>query len=157
MNRERIDVVRRLREALGPRFTGGLEDNAEAQRRAPQYIYRAGTDKHSYIALMKQHLVGVTSPGLHGSVGWKFAEYIAAACCIVAPLLPAGQSDSFNADTNYLPWNSLDDCVDACERLLNSPDQARAMQQENARYYARTLRPDVLLRHCIDVATAHGS
>ncbi|MCP5180507.1 MAG: hypothetical protein H6994_11535 [Pseudomonadales bacterium] len=157
LNQERIDVVRRLQAAFGSRFTGGLEDNTEARRRAPEYIYKHGTGKKSYVSRMKQHLVGVTSMGLHGSVGWKFAEYIAAACSIVAPPLPAGQSSSFKADINYLPWQTLDDCVHACDSLLANPDLAYAMQQANARFYTESLRPDALVRHCIDVAMTNSA
>ncbi len=152
LNRARVETVRALRHAFGERFTGGLVDNAEARCLAPDLIAPDDTTRAAFLARMQQHLVCVTTTGLHGSTGWKFAEYMAASRCIVSEPLLHTAMVPVEADVHYLSAVSPDDCVAACDRLLRDAVLAEDMRRANARYYADHLRPDRLVQQCLSRA-----
>jgi glycosyltransferase involved in cell wall biosynthesis len=156
LNEVRIALVRSLRLRLGNRFTGGLENDPLARHMAPDCIFRGDVERTAYLRLMQRHRIGVASPGLHESVGWKFAEYIAASRCVVAPRLPPGQDTHFIEGIHYITWQDPDACAEACDTLLSEPDRVRAMQIANAGYYANHLRPDQLVLNNLRFAMDAG-
>ena len=152
LNDMRISLVAMLSRALGRRFTGGLEDNPTARRLAGELIFRESTKKRSYLAMMQEHLVGVASTGLHGSIGWKLPEYVASSRCIVSEPLRFAVPGAFREGVNYLSYDSAERCVQACDELLSDPDRATRMRVANADYYTNWLRPDVLVKRCLEQA-----
>ena len=154
MNETRIAIIRTLRDRLGDRFLGGVERSAYSEEECPDCIIDDETIKTSYVKLMKDHLVGVATTGLHGSVGWKLAEYVAASRCIVSePIRPEG-SRGFIEDKHYLAFTTVDGCVAACERLLEDPTLSREMRCANADYYQRELKPPVMMLNRLRAALA---
>ena len=157
VNHSRLNLVRALRTELGPRFFGGLENNETARKRSPDLVVQ-GSQKDNYLAQMHKQLIGVATAGLHGSTGWKFAEYVAAARCIVSEpmqhLTPSGTLERMQADKNYLVFNDPQECVAACQQLLSDPDTATNMRKANQRYYETAMRPDVLLQRCLEESFA---
>lgn len=148
MNEMRIAIVRTLRKRFGSRFLGGVERDPYSESKCPDCIIDSDTIKTSYVKLMKDHLVGVATTGLHGSVGWKLAEYVAASRCIVSePIRPEG-SRGFTEDKHYLAFTTVDGCAAACERLLEDPTLSREMRTANQDYYQSELKPPVMtLKH----------
>lgn len=72
-----------------------MSDNACARRLCPELIVPDKlTGKRAYLHRMQHTEICVASTGLHGSTGWKLAEYVAAGRAIVTePLrytLPGG-------------------------------------------------------------------
>ena len=157
INTQRVALVHGLSQAFGARFVGGLEDTPEARAQAPSLIARLSTRKASYVERMKDSLVGVASTGLHESIGWKFAEYIAAARCVVSEPVRYELGDPVRADQHYLAYRNIDECLSACDRLLSRPEVAYAMRRANERYYAQSLRPDVALLRCFQQVMAQAA
>jgi hypothetical protein len=145
LNEARIELIRTLRNRLGDRFLGGLERNDVSEQLCPEYILDQDTIKTTYVASMKRCLVGVATTGLHSSIGWKFAEYVAASRCIVSQPLQPETCPGVIEGTNYLPFGTADECATACERLLNEPDLAQAMRDHNEAHYRNELEPSVMM------------
>ena len=154
LNECRIELIATLRARLGDSFVGGVERNHVSEQLCPDYIVDHETVKTNYVALMKRRLIGVATPGLHGSIGWKFPEYLAASRCIVSqPLRPEGSSGLVEGK-HYLPFHTADACANACERLLNDPALALAMRRSNEDYYRNELKPPVMMLKRLRTAMA---
>lgn len=145
LNESRIELIRTLRNRLGGQFIGGVERNHVSEQLCPEYILDQDTIKTTYVASMKRCLVGVATTGLHGSIGWKFAEYVAASRCIVSQPLHPETCPGLVEGTHYLPFGAADECASACERLLNDPALARAMRGHNEAYYRNELQPSAMM------------
>jgi len=83
LNRERAELVKHLRDALGDRFVGGIVDSELARARYPNAVVTESVRRHEYASLIRSALVGVYSRGIDGSLAFKLSEYLAAGCCIV--------------------------------------------------------------------------
>jgi hypothetical protein len=105
---------------------------------------------------MKRSLIGVATSGLHGSVGWKFAEYLAASRCIVSQPLCPERAYGIVEGEHYLPFQTADECANACERLLNDAALAQAMRRSNEDYYRNELKPPVMMLKRLRTAIAAG-
>ena len=78
VNADRIELLHRLQAAFPEQFTGGVSDNACARRQCPELILPDKlTGKRAYLHRMQHTEICVASTGLHGSTGWKLAEYVA--------------------------------------------------------------------------------
>jgi hypothetical protein len=144
LNEDRIEVIRTLRARLGDRFFGGVERNSVSEEQCPDCIIDNDTIKTTYVSQMKRHLIGIATAGLHGSIGWKLPEYIAASRCIVSQPLRQ-ESCGLVKGKNYLPFETADECANACERLLGDSTLARAMRRHNEEYYRTELEPPVMM------------
>ena len=152
MNEVRVELIEALRKGLGEQFVGGLEVNGLARERYETYIYRGDTRKHRSLATMQANLVGVATPGLHGSTGWKLPEYIAASRCVVSQVPPHRLPRPLETDRHILPFATPAECVDACQRLLDDETLAIEMRRANESYYKQTLAPDVMIKTHLDTA-----
>ncbi|MFR9066750.1 MAG: hypothetical protein ACLVJH_07270 [Faecalibacterium prausnitzii] len=108
VNADRIELLHRLQSAFPAQFTGGVSDNACAQQLCPELILPDKlTGKRAYLHRMQHTEICVASTGLHGSTGWKLAEYVAAGRAIVTePLrytLPGGFEEGKNYKTYDVP------------------------------------------------------
>jgi hypothetical protein len=156
LNAMRIQLVRTLRRRFGDRFVGGVQRDRYSERQCPDCVTDAGTSKAHYLELMKSHLVAIASTGLHGSIGWKLAEYVAASRCIVSEPIHATLPEPLLRGVHYLEYRTPDECADACERILGDPELANAMRRDNAEYYRRALEPGALMLRHLQCATKVG-
>lgn len=86
INEMRSSLIRRLRKEFGTRFIGGLIPNDYALANYADCLVPdvKMTTKKNFMQLVQQIPICVATTGLVGSIGYKFAEYIAAARAIVA-------------------------------------------------------------------------
>lgn len=149
INLMRVETVRALKLNFEDRFLGGLYSSEYALRHCPELVTKIDTKRTSYLDVMKKCLICVTTKGLHDSIGWRFAEFFVASRCIVTePMrykLPVPLVDG----ENYLSFKTPDECVVACEKLLNDPDLVRRMRQANYNYYKNHLESSKLIYNCI--------
>ncbi len=145
INQERIELVRALRSAFGPRFLGGIVPSDFARNHAPDLITPLPWRMRSYPPLLRRPLIAVYSRGLRGSLAFKMSEYLAAARCIVGEAPEAELPQPLVDGTNYLGFTTPDECIAQCERLLHRPADAAAMRQANSDYYRRNVEPAVHL------------
>src|SRR5207244_4503884 len=140
INAERVGIVRALSKTFGPRFIGGLIPTNYAKSRYPDAVSTHASDRKSYVALAKRCLIGIYTRGLHNSIAFKMAEYLASSKCIVSCPLVHELLAPLTSD-NCLYFTTPNECVRYCESLLNDPDAVAAMRQGNFRYYRDHVEP----------------
>lgn len=91
----------------------------------------------------------IGSMGLFESIGWKTAEYVAAAKGIVNERLHYGVPGDFAEGKNYLAFENAQQCLDAVEELVKNPEKLYAMKQANQEYYQNYMKPDVLVANSL--------
>ena len=123
LNEIRIDLVRLLRQEFGELFIGGILPSAYAKKLIPTEVIAEPIHQKEFLALVKRNLIGVTTTGLHASLGWRLGEYVAASRCIVTEPLTCTLPSPLNEAEHILGFTSPRECV--CQlvyRLLEQPD-----------------------------------
>jgi hypothetical protein len=144
-----------LKAALGERFTGGFAGNAFARKRYPDLIASDSvTTQASYIALMRSHPICVATTGLHGSIGWKLAEYVAFSKAILTEKLLYNVPGDFGPNRNYLEFATPEGCATAAVNLVEDKDLRERLMVNNASYYRAFVRPDALVANALARARA---
>lgn len=150
INEMRIEIIRKLKQCYGEAFTGGLNDNALSRAWAPELIVPAKyTERKKYLKLLHESDICIGSMGLFESIGWKTAEYVAAAKGIVNERLHYGVPGDFAEGKNYLAFENAQQCLDAVEELVKNPEKLYAMKQANQEYYQNYMKPDVLVANSL--------
>jgi hypothetical protein len=158
LNETRARCIRRLKYALRDRFTGGFEDTAFARKQYPDLIVpHSLTTQASYIATMRSHPICMATTGLHGSIGWKLAEYVAFSKAIVTEKLRYSVPGDFGPERNYIEFASPDDCVEAATRLIEDRGLRERLMTNNAAYYRDYVRPDALVANALARAQGRGA
>jgi hypothetical protein len=158
LNHMRVACVRLLRKELGERFFGGVQHSAFARREYPDALLADGQlgDKRAYLDLLRRFPICIATTGLHGSIGWKLAEYVAMSKAIVTEPLKFGVPGAFGEPANYLTFRTPQECVEKVTRLIDDADLRRTLMTNNARYYANYARPDSLVRRMLETATGRS-
>lgn len=152
INRTRMEILRTLRETYGDAFFGGLKDTPLARELAPELIVpEKYTERRKYLKLVHSCDICIGTMGLHESIGWKTAEYIAAAKAIVNERFHYTVTGDFGEGKNYLPFNTARECIEAVRVLAESPEKRHEMQKANAEYYQNYLKPEVLVKNTLEL------
>ncbi|USF25137.1 hypothetical protein N510_000046 [Firmicutes bacterium ASF500] len=150
LNRSRLELVAELKRRYGRRFTGGVQFDPRAVRRYGGLMSGiAATSRRRYLETMHRADICVGSTGLHGSIGWKTAEYLAASKAVVNETLQFEVPGPFQAGVNYLPFTDAEGCLAQVERLMADPDRTYAMAQANQAYYQFWGRPDRVMANAL--------
>lgn len=158
INRMRVECVRALRDAFGARFHGGIRPSSFARRFAPDVLLpdaRHGTQRE-FVRRIREHPVCVTSSGLHGSNGWRLAEFVAFSRAIVAEPPQYSVVGDFDAGRHFLAFTTPGQCVAQVARLLDDVDARDAMARRNWDYYQHWQRPDRLALRVLALTFATG-
>ncbi|RJP77688.1 MAG: glycosyltransferase family 1 protein [Desulfobacteraceae bacterium] len=153
VSKMRIDLVIKLKQEFPSIFTGGIiSDDPEIHRLYPQYVITDPnkTDRLFYTKLMHNATIGVSTRGLHRSIGNKFTEYIAASKCIVTEKLDFELPGDFEDGKNYLSFEDTSSCIDQIEKLLHDNNLRFEMMKRNYNYYHTYVRPDALVMNSIN-------
>jgi hypothetical protein len=157
INETRARCLRLLKDALGPRFTGGFSHSRFAAEQYPDLVVPAGsTSQVNYLDTLKAFPICVATTGLHGSTGWKLAEYVAFAKAIVSERLVYEVPGTFAAGQNYIEFTSPEECLNGAVRLIEDGALRQQLMQSNAAYYRDYLRPDALVRNALQTALEQG-
>lgn len=141
LNSGRVAMVRALKRAFKDRFVGGLVPTPLALASYPDEVTPHPSRYAQYLALKKRCLISVYTRGVEHSLAFKLGETIAAAQCLVSVPLRYELPSPFLADRNYLSFETTDEAVSACQRLLDDRDAAMAMRHANHAYYVREVEP----------------
>lgn len=154
MNQMRIDLILRLRREFGSSFVGGIQKDALSSRLSPEALVKNEDEvfKGNYLKELRTASVGIASPGLERSVGFKIAEYVAMSKAIVTTPVNCVLPGNFSAGRNYLEYITPDQCIDQCSRLLTDKTFRAEMMLNNKVYYQSNLRPDVLMMNCLNIS-----
>lgn len=153
INESRIHIIRTMKARYGDAFLGGLNDLPISRQLAPELIMPAKyTERRRYVKLLHSCDICIGTMGLHESIGWKTAEYVAAAKAIVNETFHYEVTGDFSEGKNYLAFETAQECIDAVQRLVDDPEKLQRMKQENEAYYREYLRPDVLVKNTLEMA-----
>jgi hypothetical protein len=150
----RANVVRALKNAFGKQFIGGLLPSPYSLKHYPDCLSSLPGDRRSYLKLVKRCLIAVMTTGLHDSIGGKLSEYLASSKCVVSEQLRYELPKPLVAQENFLPFTTPDECVKACQKILNDPAFATEMRRANFRYYLNEVRPTQKIWSCIQRSIA---
>lgn len=147
INQMRIEVIRRLRKMEGTiHFVGGLPDTDLARTMAPDLIMPANlTDRRNYLKCLRKSDICIGTMGLFESIGWKTGEYVAAAKAIINERLHYSVPGDFRNGINYLEFESVEQCIDAVQMLIDDQKKQMEMKLANQEYYREYLSPDKLI------------
>lgn len=146
----RIELCRKLKEQFRDSVIIGISDSELARRYANDCIMPAKyTKKRNYLKLLHKSDICIGTMGLHESIGWKTAEYVAAAKAIVNEKLHYEVTGNFEKGKNYLEANTVQEILDAVKCLKENPDFLYEMKKANEEYYANYLKPDRLVENTL--------
>lgn len=144
VNSTRIEIVKALRREYSKSSTAGIYDSELARALCPELILPPKvTKRESYLETMKNSDICIGSIGLHGSIGWKTGEYVAAARAVINESFCYEVSGSFEIGKNYFSFKGVDECMKHVDTLFHSPDLIYEMKKNNHQYYLDYLRPDI--------------
>jgi len=151
INGMRAACIRALRNSLGPDVLAGFLHNRITTERYADLLVPDPevTRKGRYVEALRAHPIGVATTGLHGSIGWKFGEYVAFSRAIVSEPLQYEVPGGLAAGRNYVEFTTPEACVEQARRLLTDHELRRHLMIENARYYHAHLRPDALVMNSL--------
>lgn len=153
INEMRLEIMRSLRKEFGDSFIGGLVSSPLSLRRAPELVLpRQKTERRAYLSLVHDADICIGTMGLYESIGWKTAEYIAAAKAIVNERLRYQVTGDFAEGKNYLAFANGAECVQAVKALASDWDALYHMKQANREYYLNYLKPEVLVKNSLKTA-----
>jgi hypothetical protein len=156
LNDFRAGCIRALRQALGPRFLGGFARTEHACRRYPDCVVdpSLSTLRRDYLRRLRSYPVCIATTGLFGSIGWKFAEYVALSRAIAAEPLRYELPGPIKAGENYLVFTKPEECVAVVARLLADADLRERMMARNGSYYVEHGAPDAVVGRVLHAALA---
>lgn len=158
INETRARIISLLIEALGTRFVGGFSESEYSCEHYRDLVVPAEvTTQESYLQRLKSTPICIATTGLHGSVGWKLAEYVAFARAPLAQKLTYTVPGSFAAGANYLEFDLPSECMTAAVRLIEDAQLRQELMRNNASYYQNHLRPDALVKNALTAALARKS
>lgn len=154
LNENRAACIRLLRRELGDRFLGGFSHTPHACRHYPDALAPSSqlTAKRNYLSLLKKYSVCVSTSGLHGSVGWKFSEYVSLSKAIVSEPLRTTLPGPLAAGLNYLAFEEPEDCVGQTLRLFEDDELRHSLMEANHLYYLAWGRPERIVWNAIQAA-----
>lgn len=150
LNNDRIRLVSELKKRYGHRFIGGIQFAPRDVARCGQLMVGiAETRRKRYLKAMHRADICVGSTGLHDSIGWKTAEYVAASKAIVNEKFCYQVTGNFQEGVNYLPFTDVEGCLEQVEQLMQNPQRVYEMAQANQSYYQEYARPDRLMENAL--------
>ena len=156
INFTRAQCIRLLKREFGGRFFGGVSPDEFSCKYFSDVVlpHKRWSQPRAYLSQLAEFPICVTTMGLHGSNGYRLAEYVAHSKAIVTERLAYEVPGDFKNEINYLEFVTPEECVEATVRLVDSSQRRREMMVANFRYYQAFLRPDSLILNTLVKALA---
>ncbi|MHA4842631.1 hypothetical protein ACX0G7_00645 [Flavitalea antarctica] len=146
INKTRVECIERCRDTYGVDFTGGLYREKFALKNFPDLIMDdALTNKSGFLKAVKDHAICIATTGLHKSIGWKMAEYVAASRAIVSEPLNFDLPGQFSIDENYCQFDTADQLIEQIDKLRGSQSEMLKLMINNFHYYNNFVKPERLI------------
>lgn len=147
LNMKRIAYVKKCREKYGEQFIGGIkQDEFSMKMCSPDLILpETMTRKQRFLEEVKKSNICIATTGLHNSIGWKFAEYVAASRAIVTEPLNYRLPGNIAEESNYLEFIDEESLIKSIDRLLSDRTLLLKMMRCNHNYYLNNMQPDKLI------------
>lgn len=152
LNRERIEINRKLKEKYANNFSGGIqEDEFSVQQCKELLLPDKEYHKKNYVKLLKRSSIGIVNRGLEGSISWKFGEYVAHSMAIISTPIDEFQLlGPLKKNEHYLAYNTPEECLEKTEILFGNDRLRKNMQQANREYYENWLHPGMKMRKILE-------
>lgn len=156
INETRARCIELLRKELGSMFCGGFAHTKYAAENYSKLLLDSPltSGKRNYLSLLRQYPICIATTGLHGSIGWKMAEYVAFSKSIVSERLKCLVPGNFRASKNYLEFDTPESCVQETMKLVGSLQLRQQMMEDNWHYYKAYMQADKLIGRTLQVALA---
>lgn len=99
------------------------------------------------------HNICIATTGLFGSIGWKFAEYVAGSRAIISEPLNYSIPGNFTNGVNYYDFLNKDDLLNNIQTLLSNKDIVKNMMYNNFLYYNQYVKPENLVLNTLLIAS----
>ena len=154
INTTRARCIQLLRKELGSRFYGGFAQTKYAVQAYKGLILEnpISAGKKNYLSLLQDYPICISTTGLHGSIGWKLAEYVAFSKAIVSEKLRRTVPCDFEPNQNYLEFDTAEECVQQTIKLIEDKVSRQSMMENNWQYYNNFLAPDKLVWRTLEIA-----
>lgn len=151
INDFRAECIRLCRKEFGDTFYGGVAPSQFTYKNYADIVIEDGNviKRNHYLEKVKESAICIATMGLHESIGWKFAEYVAASKAIVTEELHYEVPGNFCEGQNYLVFKTPDECINQIYTLLNDKKFRYQMMVNNFKYYHEYVRPDRLVLNSI--------
>ncbi len=145
-NHYRTQCIEACQREFGAYFTGGLQRDEFSEKYAPFLIApKSITNRKNFINNIRSHNICIATTGLHGSIGWKFAEYIASSRAILSEPLNYTVPGTLAAGNNYCEFRNIDELLSTIDNLLTNKKIVKKMMYNNFYYYNQFLKPENLI------------
>jgi len=152
INEDRASLIRKMRDRFGNRFRGGFVPDAYAREQYPDCLTPEVTDLRGYTRLIQQAAVVVYTQGLSDSPAWKLGEYLAAGKAIVAEPITAELPRPLVSGQELIFYQSEQDCLDQCARLLDAPAFRMTLACNAQVYYRAEVEPSARALRMLQIA-----
>lgn len=151
--KDRINYIKALRENFSDKVIAGVAADSFSEKICPDLIIdNTFTERRKYLEEIKKNYICITSEGLHQSIGWKFAEFIAAGKAIITEPLAYETVGGLKENLNYLQYNDTESLLAACDLLLKDIEFVRKIENSNREYYKKHLSPDMVVLDSLKTA-----
>ena len=147
LNRNRIECIRVCKKYYGNQFIGGIQTDDYSVKlcRSDLLIPNYMTKRENFLNEVKKSSICITTTGLFDSIGWKFAEYIAASRAIVTEPLCYELPGNISKNRNFLEFKNPTELIKSINILLNDSLLLKNMMEANYDYYKKYVQPDKLI------------
>lgn len=151
INETRAETIRLLQQEFGSDFIGGFNHTPYTMKKYKKYIIKDKniTKRYNYMKMMQSCSICIATTGLHGSIGWKVAEYTASGSAIVTEKLNYEVIGDFKKDQNYLEFTTPQECLEQVKLLYRNKKLRREMMMRNILYFSKYVRPDQMVLHSL--------
>lgn len=151
INEMRVACIKACREKYQKQFTGGLIMDSYTAKHHPELgMPKSLINKKNYLKAVKEHVICIATTGLHNSIGWKLAEYVAASRAIVSEPLHYDVPGKFDENKNYYSFETVPQLLQKIDLLLNNKHLIVQMMLANYEYYQNYLQPDKLVLNTLN-------
>ena len=153
LNAFRMECVERLRKEFGENFIGGIERSAYSVQHCPKELLVPSymTNRNNFLLLVKESDICIATTGLHNSIGWKLAEYVAASRAIISEPLCYQLPGNFVDGHNYLSASSVDSVIERVHMLVEDECLLQKMQLANHSYYENYVRSNQMVLNTLKI------
>ncbi len=146
INNYRVSCIKRCQKEFKQYFVGGLHKDSFSILHCKDLVMPSSlTRRDVYLNAVKESNICIANTGLHYSIGFKMAEYVAASRAIVSEPLHFEIPGKFEDNGNYLSFNNVDELLEKINLLITDKSALCEMMNNNFQYYNNFLRPDILV------------
>lgn len=149
LNKYRSELIRELKVEFGKQFIGGMWSHSQIDNQYSD-CHSYYLDKKSYLLLIKNASIVISTNGFGNSLPWKLAEYLKLGKCIVSEklihMLPKRLENNFH----LMMFNNNKECIKICRELLINKEKSKILSENAKKYFDENVDTKLAVKKCID-------